>query len=87
MTRSNLSFAGLHFLRDAAADQQAHPGSVYGQPRALHEAEEARHHRGAADEGSGTRGEARQTGREVSKGVVHEEERLAKQADGRRSLF
>lgn len=38
---------------------------MYGEPRAVHEKEEARHHRGAADEGSGQRGEAPQTDGEV----------------------
>lgn len=57
--------ARLRVLRAARARQQAHPGALYGQPRAVHAPPQARHHRRAADEGSGQGGEARQTGSEV----------------------
>lgn len=48
---------GLCVLCSATAHQQAYLGAVYGEPRAVHEEEEARHHRGAADEGPGQGGE------------------------------
>lgn len=57
--------AGLCVLCSTVEDQQAHPGTMHGQPRALHEEEEARYHRGPADEGSGQRGEAPETDGEV----------------------
>lgn len=57
--------SGLRVLCPSVADQQAHPGVVYGKPRVVHEEEEAGHHRGTADEGSGKRGEAPQADGEV----------------------
>lgn len=52
-----LSSLGLCILRTKTAHQQAHPGSLHGQPRAVHAPPQTRHHWGAADEGSGSRGE------------------------------
>lgn len=58
--------AGLCVLCTTTANQQAHSGSVYGQPWAVHEEEEAWHHWGAADEGSGQRRKTPETDREVT---------------------
>ena len=57
--------AGFHIFCGASADQQAYTGAVHGQPRVVHAPPQAGHDRGAADEGTGTRGQARQTGRTV----------------------
>lgn len=48
---------GLCILRTKTAHQQAHPGSLHGQPWAVYAPPQTRHHWGAADEGSGSRGE------------------------------
>lgn len=56
---------GLCVLCSTVADQQAYSGVVHGKPRAVHEEEEARHHRSAADESSGQRGKAPKTDGEV----------------------
>lgn len=58
--------ARLPILRASRPRQQAHIGAVYGQPRAVHAATQARHHRRATDEGAGSRGETGQAGAEVS---------------------
>lgn len=52
-----LSSLGLCILRTKTAHQQTHPGSLHGQPWAVYAPPQTRHHRGAADEGSGSRGE------------------------------
>ena len=57
---------GLCFLRSKTAHQQAHPGSLHGQPWAVHAPPQTRHHRGAADEGSGSGGEEPQEDGAVS---------------------
>ena len=59
-------FAGLRVLCVETADKQADPGPVHGQPRVVHEEEEAGSHRCPADEGSGTGRTPVQTVREVS---------------------
>lgn len=54
---SYLSSLGFCLLRTKTAHQQTHPGSLHGQPWAVYAPPQARHHWGAADEGSGSRGE------------------------------
>lgn len=68
ITFVDLFAPGLCFLRSPPAHQQTHPGVVHGQPRPVHAPPQTRHHRGAADEGPGQRGEEQEANGEVQKG-------------------
>lgn len=62
---SNVAVLGLCILCSETAHQQAHSGSLHGQPWAVHAPPQTWHHRSAADEGSGSGGEEPQEDGEV----------------------
>lgn len=61
----HVAVLGLCILCSETAHQQAHSGSVHGQPWAVYAPPQTWHHRSAADEGSGSGGEKSQEDGEV----------------------